>query len=259
MITRREAKDIVDWVISELNRKSFAYATDGKLDFSKGGYGGGTISGTQTYGGDIADGAIWNRHVHSSADIQGTKIRVATEIERGTVRLAGDLETGSGIVIQPDDSRIHNTTVSAATEHDVRYFTQIQLLSGVLDSYYDNRYYTQGFLNSDGAIVIGVKDEHEVFSGNTVEEVLYELLLKLGAQTVIDLVDTPNSYPDKYVPWYGKLLAVNRECDALEWKPRDYIDGGRFTDDYEGACNSKRSYVDGGSFTGYEIINGGTF
>jgi len=259
VITRREAKDIVDWVVSELHRRSFAYATDGKLDLGKGGYGGGTISGTPTSGGDIANGAIWDRHVNNNADVRGTKIRVATTSERGTVRLADNLENAAGIAIQPTDDRIHNTTASGATEHDSRYFTQDQLLGGELDSYYDSRYYTQIILGSGGASLIGVEDAHNVFDGGNVEEVLYELLLKLGAQTIVDLMDTPDSYPTKWVPWYGKVLAINRLGDELEWKPKDYIDGGYFVDAYEGITSSKRSYVDGGSFTGYELIDGGTF
>jgi|GEM_PF-4503355 len=260
MITRRESKEIVDWVVSEIRRRSYSYVTDGKLDLSKGGYGGGTISGTETAGGDIANGAIWNRHVNPNADIEGTKIRLATTVQRGTVRLANDLETASGIALQPNDSRVHSITVSDSVEHDVRYFTQSQLLSGVLDAYYDNRYYTQETINSvDGATLVGVKDIHNVFSGTNVEDVLYELLLRLGAQTIIDLTDTPSEYPSKWFPWKGKVLAVNRECNELEWKPNDYIDGGNFDDDYVGATNSTRSYIDGGSFTGYEIINGGTF
>ena len=260
MITRREAKEIVDWVVSEMHRRSFAYATDGKLDLGKGGYGGGTISGTPSVGGDIADGAIWDRHVHSNASVRGTKVRLATVEERGTVRLAYDLELSNGVAIQPTDSRIHNTTVSGATEHDARYFTQEVLLSGVLDGYYDSRYYTQTRINSEeGASLVGIEDSNEVFISDNVEDALYEIILRLGAQTVIDLFDTPDSYPTKWFPWHGNVLAVNRVGNELEWRPRDYIDGGGFTDTYEGITSSKRSYVDGGSFTGYELIDGGTF
>jgi len=35
MITRQEAKQIVDFVIRELNRRQFAYITDGRLDLGQ--------------------------------------------------------------------------------------------------------------------------------------------------------------------------------------------------------------------------------
>jgi len=88
MITKREAKEIVDWVVREITRRNFSYVTDGRLDLSKSPVG--AISGTQTSGGPIADGAIWNRHVHPNADIRGTKVRIATTAERGTVQLGTD-------------------------------------------------------------------------------------------------------------------------------------------------------------------------
>lgn len=261
MISRKEAKEIVDWVVSELQRRSFAYATDGKLDLGKGGYGGGTISGTPTVGGDIANGAIWDRHVNANADIRGSKVQIASTSERGTVRLASNLELSYGLAVQPTDSRLHSTTVSGSTEHDVRYYTKDELLaSGVLDPYYDDRYYLQSRLGStEGASLVGVEDTHSVFSSDNVEDVLYELVLKLGAQTVIELLDTPDSYPTKWFPWYGNVLAVNRDGNELIWRPKDYIDGGNFMDKYQGSIQSHCSYVDGGSFTGYEVIDGGTF
>jgi len=89
-ITRREAKEIVDWVIQEIMRRRFPYVTDGKLDLSKSPVG--TVSGTQTSGGPIAESAIWDRHVAPDADIRGTKIRVATTAERGTVQLGTEGE-----------------------------------------------------------------------------------------------------------------------------------------------------------------------
>lgn len=259
-ITRREAKEIVDWVVSEVTRRSFAYSTDGKLDFGKGRIGGGTISGTPTIGGDIANGAIWNRHVNANADIQGTKVRIATTSERGTVQLASNMESSASKAVKADDDRLHSVVVSGATEHDTRYYTQDQLMSGILNSYYDDRYYTQTSLNStDGASFVGVEDSEGVFSGTTVEDVLYELFLVIGAKTFVDLVDTPDDYANKWFPHYGKVAAVNKAGDGIVWRPKDYIDGGSFTDTYYGAIDSKLVYVDGGSFTGYEIINGGTF
>lgn len=101
---RREAKEIVDWVIAEIYKNRFSYVTDGRLDLSKSHIG--TISGTQTYGGPIAAGAIWDRHVQLNADIAGTKIRQATTSERGTVELAEDGEAVSGLVVQGDDTRL---------------------------------------------------------------------------------------------------------------------------------------------------------
>ncbi len=100
MITKREAKEIVDWVIQEINKRRFPYVTDGKLDLSKTSVG--TVSGTQTSGGQIADGAIYDRHVHPNAAIQGTKIQLATEIVQGVVTLGtgGDayVPTMSGLL-----------------------------------------------------------------------------------------------------------------------------------------------------------------
>ncbi len=85
MITRKEAKEIIDFVLREVYRRGFPYVTDGKIDLTKTIVG--PISGTQTYGGGIADGAIWDRHIHDNADIQGTKIRLATELVQGVVTL----------------------------------------------------------------------------------------------------------------------------------------------------------------------------
>ena len=90
MISRREAKELVDWVVQEIMRRRFPYVTDGRLDLSKSPVG--TISGTQTSGGPIADSAIYDRHVAPNADIRGTKVRVATTAERGTVQLGTEGE-----------------------------------------------------------------------------------------------------------------------------------------------------------------------
>jgi len=153
MITRREAKEIVDWVVSEIMRRRFPYVTDGKLDLSKSPVG--TISGTQTSGGPIADGAIWNRHVHSNADIQGTKVRVATTLERGTVKLgtggeavvptmSGLLATASGLgasLIGIEDS--HDVFVSEDVESALyELYTQTSTFIALTDtpSSYTNRF-----------------------------------------------------------------------------------------------------------------------
>ncbi len=105
---RREAKEIVDWVIAEIYKNRFSYVTDGRLDLGKAHLG--TISGTQTHGGPIAAGAIWDRHVHVNADIAGTKVRQATTSERGTVELAEDGESVAGLAVQADDSRLYTTS-----------------------------------------------------------------------------------------------------------------------------------------------------
>jgi len=82
MITKQEAKQIVDWVINEIRRRQFGYLTGGKIDFYKptvGQIGG----GTSTSGGQIKEGAIYDRHVNDDADIRGTKVRYATKVEEG--------------------------------------------------------------------------------------------------------------------------------------------------------------------------------
>lgn len=89
-ITRKEAKEIVDWVLSEVYKRRFPYITDGKIDLTK--TISAPISGTQTYGGSIADGAIWNRHIADGADIDGTKVKVATTSEQGVVTLGTEGE-----------------------------------------------------------------------------------------------------------------------------------------------------------------------
>ncbi len=110
---RREAKEIVDWVIAEIYKNRFAYVTDGRLDLSKSHIG--AISGTQTYGGPIAAGAIWDRHVELNADIAGTKVRQATTSERGTVELAEDGESAAGLAVQADDSRLVSGSSSVSS------------------------------------------------------------------------------------------------------------------------------------------------
>ncbi len=105
---RREAKEIVDWVIAEIYKNRFSYVTDGRLDLSKSNVG--AISGTQNYGGPIAAGAIWDRHVQLNADIAGTKVRQATTSERGTVELAEDGESAAGLAVQADDSRLYTAS-----------------------------------------------------------------------------------------------------------------------------------------------------
>ncbi len=110
---RREAKEIVDWVIAEIYKNRFSYVTDGRLDLSKSHIG--TISGTQTYGGPIAAGAIWDRHVQLNADIAGTKVRQATTSERGTVRLDNTPGGTDGEVLAVPTSNVmydHGVAVS---------------------------------------------------------------------------------------------------------------------------------------------------
>lgn len=73
MITRRESKQIVDFVIRELYKRRFSYVTDGKVDLSLSSVG--TISGAMA-GGQIADGAIYDNHINIDAEISDTKIKV---------------------------------------------------------------------------------------------------------------------------------------------------------------------------------------
>lgn len=209
MITRQEAKQIVDFVISELKRRQFGYITDGKMDFTKTTIGLIT-GGTSTSGGQISDEAIFDRHVNPAADIRGTKVRYATLVEGGVQTLA---------------------------------YKQQELNS---------------LLPGSGASLIGVADASGVFIGTNVEDVLYELFLAVGAVTFIALTDTPDGYTN---PWsmIGRVPVINKIENGLEFKPVSYIDGGAFTDTYEGAKDTHHSPVDGGSFTGNEIVDGGTF
>lgn len=104
MITRRESKEIIDFVIREIRRQTFSYVTDGKVDFSKITIG--TISGMQYSGGQMSNGAVWNRHVATNADIRGTKVRIATTSERGTAEFAEHNEEMAGLAVQADDPRL---------------------------------------------------------------------------------------------------------------------------------------------------------
>jgi hypothetical protein len=231
-LTRREAKEIVDWVIQEILKRRFPYVTDGKLDLSKTSVG--TLSGTQTTGGQIADGAIWDRHVHPNADIRGTKVRVATTAERGTVELAEHMEAASGIALQADDPRLHDTVPSGSAEHDARY-------SSTASGY--------------GASLIGVYDGEDEFVSEDVEAALHELLAIINALTFLDLVDTPASYFNK-----AKQVPTIDESEAgLEFRPVDYYDGGNIDETYSGALaiNRNQREADGGSATTDGILDGG--
>jgi hypothetical protein len=125
-ITRREALEIVDFVMRELNKRLYPSMTDGRLDLTK--TTGGTVSGTADYGGSIAGGAIYDRQVHPNADIIGTKIRIATTTERGTVELAEYGETASGLAVQSDDPRLY--TISGAGNVYVTESGMIRTISG---------------------------------------------------------------------------------------------------------------------------------
>jgi len=158
MITQREAKQIVDFVINELKKRQYSYTTDGRLDLSSSSVGG--VGGTPITGGQIKINSIYDRHVNTNADIRGTKVRVATISERGTVELAQPTETASGIVVQANDYRLHDGVVSSSTQHDARYRTKDEL-SSVSHDY--------------GASLIGVEDPSGYFIGQNVESALYEL------------------------------------------------------------------------------------
>ncbi len=230
-ITRREAKEIVDWVIQEIRRRSFPYSTDGKLDLSKSPVG--QIVGTETSGGPIGNSAIWDRHVAPNADIQGTKVRVATVSERGTVELAEDGESASSLAVQSNDSRLHDVTPADSAEHDARYGSTV---SGL------------------GASLIGVSDGEGDFAGEEVEAVLHELFAALGATTFLALTDSPSSYENRY----PQVPTINEAEDGVEWRPVDYYDGGDITEDYAGAKDVNRTAVaDGNSATMNDTLDGG--
>jgi hypothetical protein len=105
MVNSREAKQIVDFVIREIHKRQFPFLTDGKVDLTLTTVG--TISGgTSTTGGQIGNYSIYDRHVNPNADIRGTKVRIATILERGTVQFAEDSEVSSTKAVRADDSRL---------------------------------------------------------------------------------------------------------------------------------------------------------
>jgi hypothetical protein len=174
MISRKEAKEIVDWVLQEVYKKRFPYITDGKIDLTKTVVG--PISGTQSYGGAIADGAIWDRQVNSAAAVQAYKIAVS--------------------------------------------------------------------------------DPSGYFSGDNVQDVLYELFLAIGAVTFIGLTDTPSQYTAAW-SHKGWIPVINQAENGLEFKPLTYYDGGGFSEACAGAVEVNGPVADGGSFTDNIILDGG--
>jgi len=104
-MNRREAKEIVEYVIREIKLRQAPFTTDGKVDFSR--YTIGVITGGDaTSGGQIGSGAIYNRHINANSAIAGTKVLAATVDERGAVELAEWGEIASGLVVQSDDPRL---------------------------------------------------------------------------------------------------------------------------------------------------------
>jgi len=75
MISRRDAREIVELVVREVRKRSSPYVTDGKVDLTK------AVSapatGTPNTGGVIADNAIYNRHIAEDAAIDIEKIDYA--------------------------------------------------------------------------------------------------------------------------------------------------------------------------------------
>ncbi len=214
-ITKREAKEIVDWVVSEIQRKGFIYLTDGKIDLSKSSVG--TLSGNATLGGRIADGAVWDRHVAGEADIRGTKIRVATTSERGTVQFASNLEIVSAKVVQANDSRLHNTTVASATEHDARYYTESELGS---------------ILINEGAGLIGVYNPSGWWSGSNVQQALDQL----HKRKFTSLSDVPTDYEG----YGGLVVAVRQTEDGLEFVVPS---GGGGSENFLGLTDTPNAYA----------------
>ena len=109
MLTKQESRQIIEFVKREIRKNQFGYLTDGKIDFYRSSVG--QISGGN-WSGILADGSIYNRHISTNADIAGTKIRIATVSDRGTVQLANNLEESAGKAVQSDDDRLTNTFLS---------------------------------------------------------------------------------------------------------------------------------------------------
>ncbi len=275
MISKREAREIVDWVVSEIQKRSFPYTTDGKLDVRK--ITQGTITGgTSVSGGQIANDTIYDRHVNSAADIRGTKIRIATTSERGTVQLAVNMESASSKAVQANDTRLHDVTVSGSTQHDVRYYTKTQLDAGQLD----NRYYTEteenawrnSLASSVGAEMVGLSDPSGWFNLDNLQRALETLYLRpftsladvpdnyegaagmvvavratqdglefvvpsggSGSSNFLDLTDTPNSY----VGQHGKAVVVNDAEDGLDF----VLISGATTSGSSGSFNGNRFFA----------------
>lgn len=252
-ITRREARELVDWVLREISRKQFPYITDSKLDLTKSMVG--TISGTQTSGGPIADSAIWNRHVAPNADIQGTKVRIATIEERGTVELADHLESAAGLALQSDDPRLHDTVPSGSADHDVRYYTETELDNGQLDNRYRTETELQSTVSGFGASLIGLHDAEGEFVSDDVEAALHELVDFIASVAFIDLIDTPDNYINKF----PQVPTINNAEVGLEWRPVDYYDGEDIAETYSDALPVRRGEeaIDAESASMNNILDGG--
>ena len=68
---------------------------------------------TQVNTNEVHDGAIFDEHINSAANIAGTKIQQATTSARGTVTLAG--VSGNSGVVDASDPRIHSQNTDTGT------------------------------------------------------------------------------------------------------------------------------------------------
>lgn len=172
MLTRAESRQIVDFVIREIRKHQSTFVTDGRIDLSKSSVGSilGTISG-----GAISPGAVWNYHINPNADIQGTKIRVATDSERGTVVLG---EAGDGTVPTVDQltdaiaaglSNFLSLLDTPSTFRQVGLVPTIDTNEAALEwkpvTYVDGRKMNEGY---EGAIDIAVLNPERDFTNGIV-------------------------------------------------------------------------------------------
>lgn len=219
-ITRREAKEIVDYVVREVHKRSFVFSTDGKVDLSKSVIG--TVSGTLDYGGTIANAAIYDRHVHPSANITGTKIQQATTSNVGVVQLAADLDTASSEAVQGNDSRLHTAAVANATDHDGRYYTETEIGADT------------------GATLVGIANPSGWWVGDNVMTALNEL----NQRKLTSLSDVPNSYEGMG----GDVLMVR--VDELGIEFGEYSAGGGVST-FSGLIDTPNLYQ---GYQGYSVV-----
>jgi hypothetical protein len=277
MITKREAKEIVDWVIQEINKRRFPYVTDGKLDLSKTSVG--TVSGTQTSGGQIADGAIYDRHVHPNAAIQGTKIQLATEILQGVVTLgtggdayvptmSGLLSTVSGlgaslVGIYDGEGEFVSEDVESALHELVNMVNALTFLDltdtpNIYTALWSHKHWIPAINDAEAGLEF--KPVHYVdgegFSPNPYGGalVVYPDEVDGGTHTENEIIDAGGftttsgvttqfiqleDVPDSYAGSAGKSVVVNEAEDGLEFTT---ISGGSGASDFVSLDDTPSSY-----------------
>lgn len=222
MVSKRESKQIIDYVNRVVKNAQFPFVTDSKIDFNKASVG--TISGT-TAGGQISDGAVYNRHVNPAADIRGTKIKEATTLERGTVKLAGNMETVSGEVVESTDYRLTNT-FDSLFDTPSGYVGYAHKLLTVNDNE-DGLEYADKFLIEDeissydyaGIFIIGIAGE----------------TLEFGDSVVFESgkwIKTDAKYRDKTAGYIGLVVSSHSESYPLDTDVSILIRGYVQNDDW---------------------------